>query len=73
MPFLAAISESGGNPQALSRTGLYRGKYQFHTDTWRRLGGKGDPIDATEEEQDYRALLLLRQAGTAPWGACADA
>ncbi|MFN0155037.1 MAG: transglycosylase family protein [Gaiella sp.] len=68
-----AACESGGDPKALSRTGVYRGKYQFHIDTWRRLGGKGDPIEASEAEQDYRALLLLRQSGTAPWGACANA
>jgi hypothetical protein len=66
-----AQCESGGNPRAVSRNGLYRGKYQFHRDTWRSVGGSGDPADASEREQDRRALILLRRSGTAPWAACA--
>jgi hypothetical protein len=65
-----AECESGGNPRAVSPGGQYRGKYQFSLDTWRNLGGEGDPADATEAEQDRIALKLYRRSGTAPWPNC---
>jgi hypothetical protein len=68
-----AECESGGNPRAVSADGRYRGKFQFDMETWRGLGGKGDPADAPESTQDRLALKLYRQRGSAPWGACADA
>jgi Transglycosylase-like domain/Putative peptidoglycan binding domain len=68
---LIAECESGGDPTAVSPGGTYRGKYQFSRDTWRRLGGKGDPADAPEWLQDRLALRLYLRAGTAPWPACA--
>jgi len=65
-----AECESGGNPTAVSPGGTYRGKYQFSRATWRNLGGKGDPVDASEAEQDRIALKLYRRSGTAPWPSC---
>jgi hypothetical protein len=67
---LIAECESGGNPRAVSPGGQYRGKYQFSVDTWRNLGGEGDPADAPEAAQDRLALKLYRRAGTAPWPNC---
>lgn len=67
-----AVCESGGNPRAVSRNGLYRGKYQFSRETWRSLGGKGDPAKARERTQDRLADKLLRRAGTTPWPNCAS-
>jgi peptidoglycan hydrolase-like protein with peptidoglycan-binding domain len=69
---LAAIAqcESGGDPQAVSASGKYRGKYQFDRATWRALGGTGDPIDASEAEQDSRAGQLLAARGSTPWPNC---
>jgi peptidoglycan hydrolase-like protein with peptidoglycan-binding domain len=66
-----AECESGGNPRAISPGGTYRGKYQFSRDTWRNLGGTGDPAAAPEWLQDRLALKLYRQSGTAPWPNCA--
>lgn len=65
-----AQCESGGNPRAVSPDGAYRGKYQFHRSTWRRMGGHGDPARASEAEQDRRALALYRMSGTSPWSGC---
>jgi hypothetical protein len=65
-----AECESGGNPRAVSAGGRYRGKYQFSIDTWQSLGGEGDPVDASEAEQDRIALKLYRRSGTAPWPNC---
>ena len=65
-----AECESGGNPRAVSPGGQYRGKYQFSRETWRGLGGTGDPADAPEWKQDRLALKLYRQSGTAPWPNC---
>jgi peptidoglycan hydrolase-like protein with peptidoglycan-binding domain len=66
-----AECESGGNPRAVSPGGQYRGKYQFSRETWRGLGGRGDPADAPEWKQDRMALKLYSQSGTAPWPNCA--
>lgn len=65
-----AQCESGGDPTAVSPGGTYRGKYQFHRDTWAGLGGSGDPAAAPESVQDKIALKLYRQQGTAPWPSC---
>jgi peptidoglycan hydrolase-like protein with peptidoglycan-binding domain len=65
-----AECESGGNPRAISPGGQYRGKYQFSRETWRTLGGSGDPADAPEWVQDRLALKLYRQRGSTPWPNC---
>ena len=65
-----AECESGGNPRAVSPGGQYRGKYQFSRETWRGLGGTGDPADAPEWQQDRLARKRYRQSGTAPWPNC---
>lgn len=71
-PHLRTIAqcESHGNPKAISSTGKYRGKYQFSLETWRSVGGKGDPIDASEYEQDMRAEMLYRRSGPGQWPVC---
>lgn len=65
-----AACESGGNPEAVSSGGTYRGKYQFDQGTWESVGGSGDPAAAPEAEQDYRAALLYSQSGSSPWPIC---
>jgi hypothetical protein len=65
-----ASCESGGNPRAVSANGLYHGKYQFHPDTWRSVGGTGLPSRAPEVEQDYRAATLLVKSGPGQWPVC---
>jgi hypothetical protein len=56
--------ESGGRYDAKGR---HHGAYQFTMDTWRSVGGKGSPHQATPDEQDYRALYLYRMRGWQPW------
>ncbi len=65
-----AACESGGNPEAVSSEGTYRGKYQFDQGTWESVGGTGDPAQAPEAEQDYRAALLYSESGSSPWPVC---
>jgi hypothetical protein len=65
-----AACESGGNPEAVSPDGTYRGKYQFDQGTWESVGGTGDPAQAPEAEQDYRAALLYSESGSSPWPIC---
>ena len=62
--------ESGGNYQAISASGKYRGAYQFDQRTWEAVGGVGDPIDAPPEEQDLRARILYSRSGNRPWPVC---
>ena len=65
-----ARCESGGNIRAISPNRLYRGKYQFSRETWRRLGGRGDPARAPEAEQDRIAAKQFAQSGTSAWPSC---
>ena len=65
-----AACESGGDPTIVSSDGSYRGKYQFSYETWAAVGGSGDPAEAPEQEQDYRAALLYSQSGSSPWPVC---
>lgn len=48
--------------------GKYFGAYQFSMETWRSVGGQGQPHLASADEQDYRALYLYRMRGWQPWG-----
>ena len=64
-----ASCESGGDPTAVNPAGYY-GKYQFDMGTWASVGGSGNPAEASEEEQDYRAALLYSRAGSSPWPVC---
>lgn len=62
--------ESGGNYQAVSGSGRYRGAYQFDQRTWESVGGVGDPAAASPEEQDARAKMLYARRGRSPWPVC---
>ncbi|MDP9071127.1 MAG: transglycosylase family protein [Actinomycetota bacterium] len=62
--------ESGGNYQAVSSSGKYRGAYQFDRRTWQSVGGSGDPAAASPAEQDARARRLKSQRGSSPWANC---
>lgn len=65
-----AQCESGGNPRAVSSGGTYRGLYQFSRSTWASVGGSGDPIDASPEEQTNRAQILYDRSGAGQWPVC---
>jgi Transglycosylase-like domain/Putative Flp pilus-assembly TadE/G-like len=72
------MCESGGNPRIIEQPGGnggplgHYGLFQFDIPTWESVGGHGNPIDASPEEQWMRAYLLYRQRGFQPWE-CADA
>jgi peptidoglycan hydrolase-like protein with peptidoglycan-binding domain len=66
-----AQCESSGDPGAVSADGTYRGKYQFSRETWRELGGSGDPASAPESLQDQMAVKLMASQGPAAWPNCA--
>lgn len=68
-----AHCESSNNTHAVSPGGTYRGLYQFDLQTWASVGGTGDPAQASRNEQDLRAVLLLRRRGTSPWPRCGTA
>jgi resuscitation-promoting factor RpfA len=58
--------ESSGHYDIVADNGHY-GAYQFDLSTWRSVGGSGLPSDASQAEQDYRALYLYRMRGWQPW------
>jgi uncharacterized protein YabE (DUF348 family) len=64
-----AACESGGNPRAVNPAGYY-GLYQFSLSTWYSVGGTGNPIDATPDEQTYRAQVLYERSGAGQWPVC---
>jgi hypothetical protein len=59
--------ESGGDYGAVSPSGQYLGAYQFDLQTWRSVGGSGNPANAAPAEQDARAWALYESRGLAPW------
>ncbi|MER5217223.1 ubiquitin-like domain-containing protein [Streptomyces sp. NPDC002838] len=65
-----AACESGGRPNAVDSSGTYGGLYQFDTQTWQSLGGKGRPQDASAAEQTLRAKKLYVRRGASPWPHC---
>ncbi len=65
-----ARCESGGNPTAVSRNGLYYGLYQFSLPTWRAMGGSGLPTQASAAEQTARAQALQARSGWGQWPVC---
>ncbi len=65
-----AQCESGGDPRAIGGGGLYRGLLQFSISTWQSVGGTGDPIDASPEEQLRRGAILYARSGASQWPVC---
>ena len=63
-----ARCESGGDPHLVD--GGYYGLYQFSMGTWRSVGGKGKPSNASAAEQTRRAQILYAEQGRSPWPAC---
>ncbi|GAA1596199.1 hypothetical protein GCM10009789_57680 [Kribbella sancticallisti] len=64
-----ANCESSGNPRAVNPAGYY-GLFQFDLQTWRSVGGSGNPAKASAAEQLMRAKKLYSQRGAQPWPVC---
>jgi hypothetical protein len=64
-----AQCESTGRWYIATGNGFYGG-LQFTLSTWWSVGGRGYPHRNSELEQKYRAVLLIRRAGYAPWPVC---
>lgn len=58
-----AVCESSLNPEAVNRTGKYRGLFQFDLRSWDYVGGTGDPAQASVSEQLRRAQILVSRQG----------
>lgn len=66
----SASARRAAKPNAVDASGTYGGLYQFDQRTWRNLGGRGRPQDASAKEQTYRAKRLYIQRGASPWPVC---
>ena len=69
--------ESHGNYRAVSRSGTYRGAYQFSQSTWNGVAKNFlpayvgvDPAKAPAHIQDAMARLLYKRSGPSPWPHC---
>ena len=66
-----AECESNFNPRAVNQSNnAHFGLFQFKLQTWQNMGGSGNPIDASPQEQFERAKKLQAEAGWSQW-ACA--
>jgi hypothetical protein len=76
-PFLRCVvqAESGGNYQAISPNGLYRGAFQFSQATWNAAAEAAglpqlvgvSPNEASRAAQDTLAVTLYDLDGEQPW------
>jgi hypothetical protein len=71
------MCESTDNYEAVSRSGLYRGAYQFDQTTWDDVAGRFfpflvgiDPVDTAPWWQDSMARALWSERGKQPWPIC---
>jgi hypothetical protein len=64
--------ESGGNPDAIGGSGLYRGAFQFMRSTWKASPKSpgGDPISYPYRIQAVVAVLLKNRDGAGHWPVC---
>lgn len=65
--------ESGGtyNPAIVSKTGKFRGAFQFDFPSWYAAGGTGDPITRSYDEQKEVAIRWMQMnGGFSPWPHC---
>jgi hypothetical protein len=70
--------ESGGNYEAVSSSGTYRGAYQFDQRTWdsnAEASGRpelvgADPAAVDSASQDQVAADTYSRRGNQPWGGC---
>jgi hypothetical protein len=69
--------ESRGDYEAVSRTGKYRGAYQFSRSTWDSVASRHfpwlvgvDPIVAEFYWQDAMTRALWSERGRQPWPVC---
>ena len=66
-----AECESNFNPRAVNQSNnAHFGLFQFKLQTWQSMGGSGNPVDASPQEQFQRAKKLQAQEGWGQW-ACA--
>ena len=69
--YQVAKCESNFNPRAVNQSNnAHFGLFQFKLQTWQNMGGSGNPIDASPQEQFDRAKKLQAEAGWGQW-ACA--
>jgi hypothetical protein len=76
-PYLTCVvqAESGGNYQAVSPNGLYRGAFQFLQSTWNMAALAANrpdlvgvpPNEASKADQDTLAIVLFTLDGERPW------
>jgi hypothetical protein len=69
--------EASGSYSAVSRSGKYRGAYQFDQTTWNDVARRHyphlvgrDPAHASRGDQDAMARTLYRMRGASPWPVC---
>lgn len=58
------------NPTRVSKSGKYRGAFQFSLATWAGVGETGDPITYTYAHQKAAAIRLQARSGWGQWPTC---
>jgi septal ring factor EnvC (AmiA/AmiB activator) len=67
IPTYIVMCESGGDYSALNPSSGAGGAYQILPSTWELYGGKGEPQNASKEEQDRIAAEIWADSGGGAW------
>ena len=67
IPTYIVMCESGGNYGAVNPSSGAGGAYQILPSTWELYGGRGEPQNASKEEQDRIAAEIWADSGPSAW------
>jgi septal ring factor EnvC (AmiA/AmiB activator) len=67
IPTYIVMCESGGDYSAVNPSSGAGGAYQILPSTWELYGGKGEPQNASKEEQDRIAAEIWADSGGGAW------
>ena len=67
IPTYIVMCESGGDYSALNPSSGAGGAYQIIPSTWELYGGRGEPQNASKEEQDRIAAEIWADSGGGAW------
>jgi septal ring factor EnvC (AmiA/AmiB activator) len=67
IPTYIVMCESGGNYGAVNPSSGAGGAYQILPSTWQLYGGKGEPQNASNAEQDRIAAEIWADSGSSAW------
>lgn len=62
-----AICESGKNPRAISKSGKYKGAFQFSDETWANVKSPSDPVDPRDATYERQREIVIAKFPISSW------